>query len=189
MKRILPVALIGLLVLLAVMFVASTLRRPEPPSYSPTIARPAEAGDALVGPVVYTVDASDAGVWRRFDFSRGSQVEPDDPLAWDLAFRRNEIIVNGGADRSGQAGVIAIQDVPFDSLQEAPAEGYEPFVADWYDYGFTSHILTPKPVVYAVRTADRRYAKLSILSYYCPQAMAGCVTFRYVYQGNGSRRF
>jgi hypothetical protein len=43
----------------------------------------------------------------------------------------------------------------------------------------------PSPRVYALRTADGRYAKLEILSYYCPGAMPGCVTFRYVYQGAG----
>jgi hypothetical protein len=40
-----------------------------------------------------------------------------------------------------------------------------------------------------VRTADGRFAKMRILSYYCTGATPGCVTFEYVYQGSGSRRF
>jgi hypothetical protein len=47
-------------------------------------------------------------------------------------------------------------------------------------------VLTPKPHVWAVRTADGRYAKLEMLGYYCPGAQPGCPTFRYVYQGDGS---
>jgi len=40
--------------------------------------------------------------------------------------------------------------------------------------------------VWAVRTADGRYAKLEMVGYYCPGARPGCPTFRYVYQGDGS---
>jgi hypothetical protein len=37
-----------------------------------------------------------------------------------------------------------------------------------------------------VRTTDGRYAKLEILGYYCPGGQPGCLTFRYVFQGDGS---
>ena len=40
---------------------------------------------------------------------------------------------------------------------------------------------------YAVRTADGHYAKLEIMSYYCAVVGTACVTFRYAYQGDGSR--
>jgi hypothetical protein len=43
--------------------------------------------------------------------------------------------------------------------------------------------------VYAVRTADGRFAKLQVISYYCTGAIPGCLTFRYVYQGAGGPRF
>jgi hypothetical protein len=42
--------------------------------------------------------------------------------------------------------------------------------------------------VYAVRTADGRYAKVELVNYYCAGVGAACVTFRYAYQGDGSRR-
>ena len=41
---------------------------------------------------------------------------------------------------------------------------------------------------YAVRTADGRYAKFSIVGYYCGEVRSGCFTIRYAYQGDGSRR-
>ncbi|HUP01064.1 MAG TPA: HmuY family protein [Gemmatimonadota bacterium] len=183
----------------AVAFVASSLRRPEPPVFAPSAVDPRPAGDALVGPALYTIDASHERAWRHFDFSSGSRVDGPGPLEWDLAFRRNRIIVNGGVGFAGQAGAADLGAVDFETLSVAPEEGYRPTEAGrdsvhsaldgWYDYGFTTHVLMPKPTVYAIRTADGRYAKLEIVSYYCPGARAGCTTFRYVYQGDGSRSF
>jgi hypothetical protein len=196
-RNAVPAGIVVALVLGALAFVGSSLRRTEPPTYTPSLVRPREAGGALVGPVVYTIDATHDREWRRFDFSRGSRVEPHGPLDWDLAFRRSRIISNGGPAFVGQGGIADLGAVPFGSVAVAPARGYQPTatgqdtvnpaIADWYDYSFTSHILTSKRHDYAVRTADGRYAKLEILSYYCPGARPGCVTFRYVYQGDGSR--
>lgn len=182
--------------MVAALLVAATLRREEPPTYAPTPPNPEGVGDARVGPVIYTVDASDPDRWRFFSFALGSVVEDPGPTGWDLAFRRFNIIVNGGEGFGGRGGVLDLGAVDFASVERAPAEGYDVTLARrdsvaeplrrWYRYGFTSHLLTPKPGVYALRTADGRYAKLEILSYYCPGAMPGCVTFRYVYQGDGS---
>lgn len=196
-RNAVPAGIVAALVLGSFLFVGSTLRRREPPTYVPSPIGPREVGGALVGPTVYTIDATHDREWRRFDFSRGSRVEPGGTLDWDLAFRRNRIIANGGPPFAGQGGIVDLGAAPFGAVVDAPAAGYRPTVAGrdtvnpaiagWYDYGFTSHLLTPKGHVYAVRTADGRYAKLEVLGYYCPGARAGCVTIRYVYQGNGSR--
>lgn len=188
-------SVLGLLAVGAAVLVASTLRRPEVPTYEPTPVRPEEVGARLVGPVTYTVDATDETRWRFFDFSSGSVVERPGPLEWDLAVQRFNVIVNGGAGFEGRGGALDLGNVAFDAVMHLPSEGYETTVVrrdsthgtfrGWYDYGFTTHLLTPKPRVYAVRTADGRYAKVQILSYYCSGARPGCFTFRYVYQGEG----
>jgi HmuY protein len=49
-------------------------------------------------------------------------------------------------------------------------------------------LLEPDPVTFVLRTADGRYAKLRVLSYYCPGPEPGCLTIEYSFQGNGSRR-
>lgn len=190
--------IVGALVALAAVLVALSLDRPTPPSFAPSPTRPVEAGAAMVGPRVYTVDATSGSDWRYFDFSRGSVVDRPGPLDWDLAFRRFHVIANGGPRFAGAGGIHDLGAVPFDSVTTVPRTGYEPTVAGsdttnpaiakWYDYGFTSHLLSPKPHVYAIRTADGRYAKLELLGYYCPGARPGCVAFRYVYQGDGSTR-
>jgi hypothetical protein len=196
---ILPGVLLVTVALLAATFVIGTLRRPEPPAYTPGGPRPHEVGDSLVGPRLYTVDATDETRWRWFDFSRDAIVESPGPREWDLAFRRHDVLVNGGEGFAGNGGAIALEGVAFDSVDEVPEAGYlpseagrdstNPLFEKWYDYGFTSHLLEPKPRVYAIRTADGRYAKLEILSYYCPEAVSGCMTFRYAYQGSGTRVF
>lgn len=189
------VTVVGGLVVAAVVFVASTLRAPEIPSYPPTPPAPAEVGAERVGPVTVTVDAAAGDRWVYFDLSRGSVVESPEPQEWDLAFRRYRIIVNGGPGFAGGGGVVGFPGVHFDSLVSVPEADYvltrqerdslNPALEKWYDYSWTSHVLEPKPVVYALRTADGRYAKFEILGYYCPGARPGCVTIRYVYQGAG----
>jgi hypothetical protein len=164
------------------------------PTYAPTPPVATDAGRALVGPVVYTVDATDPEVWRHFSFRLGSVVEG--AAEWDLAFRRYQILANGGPRYAGRGGIADLGPVPFDEVKAVPQTGYQltennpdprnAAIATWYRYGFFSHVLSPKPHVWAVRTADGRYAKIELLSYYCARAEPGCLTFRYVYQGDGS---
>ena len=88
--------------------------------------------------------------------------------------------------------------MPFDSIAELPAGGYlpndagsdttNPGVGKWYEYSMVSHLLTSKQHVYGIRTPSGTYAKLEFLAYYCRAAGIACVTFRYAYQGQGSRR-
>ena len=193
------IAIVGLLLLVAVIFVATSLRRSTPLTWFPVSAvDPQEVGDRLVGPSVITVDG------RRdeltfFDFSIGSVVESPDPLGWDLAFRRFTILANGGPDFAGQGGILDLGITSLDSLTAVPTNGYAvntpgPEVSNaattqWYEYSWTSHILSAKPNIFAVRTADGRYAVFQILSYYCPAAQAGCTTIRYRYQGAGGTVF
>jgi hypothetical protein len=190
-----PVVIIAAVVLVVVVLVALTLRRPEVPTYPPTPPVPREAGRTLTGPVLYTIDARDPEQWRRFSFQVGSAVD-NAATAWDLAFKRYEIISNGGNGYGGNAGLLDLGERPFDEVITVPTSGYQlterapdprnPAIARWYTYGFFSHVLTPKPHVWAVRTADGRFAKLEMVGYYCDGGQPGCVTFRYVFQGDGS---
>jgi hypothetical protein len=175
-------------VALAVTLVALTLRPTDVPTYAPTPPDPREAAAGLVGPILYTVDATAPDVWRHFSFRLGSVVE----MPADLGFRRYAIVAGPGA------GILDLGERRLDEVRAVPAEGYQaneghadprnPAIAGWYRYGFFSHVLTARPHVWAVRTADGRYAKLEMVGYYCPHATPGCPTFRYVYQGDGSTR-
>jgi len=186
---VLVLALAAAFVLLVASLLIGSFARPELPLFAPTPSRPAPVGDSLVGPATYTVDASDAERWRRFDFARNAAV---DSGPWDIAFRRFHVIAGPGA------GILDLGPVPFDSVSELPAAGYlptaygrdsaNPAVGKWYDYSMITHLLTSKHHVYAVRTAAGKYAKFEILAYYCREVGTACITFRYAYQGAGSRR-
>ena len=173
---------------------------------APTQPNPQEVGQDLTPPILYTLDASDTEEWVYFDFSRGSVVKGVawDSLDWDLAFKRAKILTNSGrTHEKGGGGALALMSEEFDSVDSAPEGGafetdHRPYnkmenenaaLHKWYKYNYINHRLEPKPQVYIIRTAEGKFAKMRILSYYCQGEKAGCYTFRYVYQGNGSRRF
>ena len=188
-------AVVGVLVLAAVVFVVASLGRKNVPTFLATTPASVDVGTAVFGPDTITVDATGEKGWRFFDFSSASVVEAPGPLDWDLAFLRHRIVANGGAAFAGDGGLLELGGVESGSVSEVPSSGYvgSPQLGDttnaaierWYDYNWTSHILEPRPTVWAVRTADGRYAKLRILGYYCPGPLAGCLTFEFVYQGGG----
>ncbi len=179
----------GAFALLIASLVIGSLTTPEFPPYTPTVPHPAVVGDSLVGPATYTLDASSTDRWRRFEFGRGAVV---DSGGWDIAFRRFHLITAPGG------GIVDLGPVPFDSVRELPADGYlantnasdtiNPGVGKWYGYSMLSHLLTSKHHVYGMRTAGGRYAKVELLAYYCKVVGTACLTFRYAYQGDGTRR-
>jgi hypothetical protein len=189
---------IAAMILVAATLVVLSVRKPPVATYAPTAPSPRDAGRALVAPVLYTVDATSPEQWRYFSFRFGSVLESAGPKDWDLAFRRYQIIANGGPRFAGAGGVVDLGQVAFQDVKTVPDAGYQategdmeprnPALAGWYSYSYFSHVLSPKPRVWAVRLADGRYAKVEFLSYYCPNLEPGCLTFRYVYQGDGSRR-
>lgn len=131
---------------------------------------------------------STAPAFTYFSFSTGAVVA-DSTAAWDLAFRGTTITVKGSSQ---------LLTTNFDSLSLAPDAGYAPGnVAAWYDYsGPPNHLVTPKPgTVLVVKTADGKFAKLELSSYYkgAPETPDGLsdtskyFTFRYAYQADGSR--
>jgi hypothetical protein len=181
---------VGTVLGLAGVLVAFSLQVPSVPTYAPTPPAARDTGPNLVGPILYTVDASVPDVWRYFSFRVGSVVDSPGRRGWDLAFRRYSIIAGDGV------GILDLGEARLEDVRAVPVTGYvaneergdprNPAIASWYRYGYFSHVLSPKPHVWAVRTADGRYAKLEMVGYYCADARPGCPTFRYVYQGDGS---
>jgi hypothetical protein len=157
-----------------------------------------------------------------FSFKTGQIVANADSatLKWDIGFRSTSIIFNGGTSGPGAAGAIVQQGL-FDEIKEAPTSGYvldnktnnqfavssAPFVAGvstttnnwWLNSGTqTSTIVSPiAGKVIIVKTADGRYAKMEILSYYkgAPANVNNLTdldryyTFKYVYQPENKPNF
>ncbi|MGA0559487.1 HmuY family protein [Larkinella sp. VNQ87] len=141
-----------------------------------------------------------------FSLKEGKQVPNLDSASgkWDLGFRATTLIINGGADRSGKGGAY-IYNGTFESLDAVPDNAT--FAVDespgklaiptgsgngWYTYG--GGVIRPtENKVIVIRTADGKYAKVEILSYYKggpdgPGSESRYYTFRYVYQPDGSKK-
>jgi len=176
---------------------------PSSAPYQPTPPQLQAVGARLVGPIVYTVDTRSRDVWMYFDFARSAVVAVQDPKtdSWDLMFQRYVIKTNGGhTNPTGQGALLSLGERDFTALTKVPGKAefvsdvhpknrplsYNPVIEKWFNYSYLANVLAPKPVVYIVRTHDGKYAKIRILSYYCASQSAGCLTFEYVYQGDGS---
>ncbi|MGB1014850.1 MAG: HmuY family protein [Nannocystaceae bacterium] len=140
------------------------------------------------------VDARDETKWVYLDLESGHFVvpnTPEDTVEWDLAFQRFNIAVNGGTSGSGGVEVAALEGEMFASVIEAPSSGYitdnvqdKPedmettpgYAFDlWYDYNPSNHILTPRELVYVVRTVEGNFFKVQLLDYYDEAGTSGYV--------------
>jgi hypothetical protein len=147
-----------------------------------------------------------------FSFKTGAQVANTDSISskWDIGFNGTTIIVNGGTSGPGNAAAL-VQTGLFDQITIAPDAGYAQdnkasttapraiptgSGKGWYNYDRTTNLVTPKAgVVLIFKTADSKYAKMEIQSYYkgAPAEPTSTTpdryyTFRYVYQGDGTTK-
>lgn len=157
-------------------------------------------------------DTGKKSIFTLFSLRDSSIVSNSDSLTtkWDIGFAGTTIITNSGVRGPGQGGVIILKDIDFNSVTEAPETGYriENSLTDlaiptgsgngWYNYDPQTHVVSPIPGrVIIIRTADGKYAKLQIISYWKgnPQQIdpyqhkERYYTFKYVYQPNSSRKF
>lgn len=126
---------------------------------------------------------------------------------WDIAFKGTSIIVNGGSSGPGQGAGQVVSSL-FSEVTTAPESGW---VQDsesgfaipsgsgngWYNYDPQTHAITAIPGrVLLIRTADGRYAKVSIVNYYkglpdVPESTSESrfITFDFVFQPDGTRSF
>lgn len=162
------------------------------------------------------VPIGSTGKFTFFSFKTGAVVDHADSATnkWDLGFRGTTIIVNSPTSGPGTS-VVQILSGIFDELNDAPADGYKSDDKNatvkyaiptgsgngWYTAagGAPGTPTIVKPIagkIIVLKTADGRYAKVEILSYYkdAPSSPTGSepsryYTFRYVYQPNDTKSF
>lgn len=181
------------LVLLAVAWLIWTfVLRPAPDGFAPTSGEATDIGSQQAKVLQYTIDARSREDWVYFSFEEGLEVETaQDALDWDLAFRRNDLLTNGGESNPlGMGGAVDLDEVPLAEAM-APSDGFStdatheerglenPALHKWYNYSWTTHTITSKDHTYAVRTSAGDVVLLTFVSYYCDDGSSGCVTFRY----------
>lgn len=145
------------------------------------------------GTATTRVNASSSEAWTFLDLDTGA--EAGEPEAWDLAAQRFHIKLNGGV--SGPGGVeIATSPLALAALTEPPSEGWVSDADDgddegsdpdyafeqgagWYAYDGQTHVLTPRPITWVVRTTDDAAIALVIAGYYDDAGTSGYFTFHW----------
>lgn len=135
---------------------------------------------------------------------------------WDIAFKQFYIKVNGGTSATGGGNAAAfIANSSFEAytqIVEADTEfkqdngatyALNPAPGVWYTYSPSTFLALPIPgKIFVIRTADGRYAKLEVTSFYrngvTPDVTASPVQkalaqffyqFRYTFQPNSTKKF
>ncbi|MCK5776859.1 MAG: HmuY family protein [Bacteroidales bacterium] len=137
-----------------------------------------------------------------------AEVDHETSLDWDIAFNRYNVRTNGGESGAGQAAVYDAGKVDFTSVLKAPTDGYviddtiqivKAFLGqsvEWMtstgndafkgcvemSYGSSGPSYNTNDHIYVVKTADGKYAKLWIKSYYNDNGVSGFINFKYSYQ-------
>ena len=125
-----------------------------------------------------------SGPFTKFDFDTG--METDSETDWDIAFRATDIIVNGGSSmgtideptRNGDGGAYIamgtmadVTEVDVSMFAQDSENGYAIMSGSgngWYTYtGPPTFLVTPTAGrILVFKTADGKFAKVEILSYY-----------------------
>lgn len=118
--------------------------------------------------------------------------------AWDLAFQRVRVRVNGGTGGPGSVtGLMVPGAQSFDNMTVAPSTGFVPDTTPeqkdpddifdqegkvfsfWYEYTPDGHVVTPKEQSYAVKTDKGAVFKVQILDYYNEAKTSAHYTIRW----------
>lgn len=149
------------------------------------------------GEIVHTtVDATDATAWIHLDLETRAQVDVAEPQAsdaWDLGFSRFNITINGGVSGPGGMEAIVIEGALLEDVNAVPDGAWVTDAADgdddnddpdtvfaqWYDYDFTTHVLSARPVVYVVRTVEGGHFAIAVDDYYDDAGSSGWMQLRW----------
>jgi hypothetical protein len=149
------------------------------------------------------------GKYTFYSFKNGVIANTDSAtLKWDVAFKATTILTNGGTSGIGQGGASVLSGI-FDEVKTIPSTST--FAQDsktsyaiptgsgkgWYNYDGANNLISPiAGKVLLIKTADGKYAKMEILSYYkgspvspTSSSVSRYFTFRYVYQPDGTQLF
>ena len=152
------------------------------------------------------VDASASDAWRYVSLRGDGVVEVTEAAtdaAWDLGLSRTRLRTNGGTSGEGLGAAAESAATAIGDLTSAPESGWEtdvdslaegppgsptysgnPALAGWYDYDPATHAVSPRAVVFALRSADGHLAKVQITSW-----ADGVFRLQYAFAGPGATGF
>lgn len=122
---------------------------------------------------------------------------------WDLAFHRGDIRTNSGVSGSGKGGALLTESTKLDDEIDIPASGYtvdeeaeimiemgadgyrtqskNETLAAWYSSNGMPPVYVVNDLLFIVKTADGKYAKVKFLDYTNDEGAGGHVKFTYQY--------
>lgn len=148
------------------------------------------------GVVRTIVDATAEDRWVWLDLESRAQLDVADPAssdAWDLGFARYNIAIDGGVSGPGGMEAVVLEGVTLDDVDEVPGgpwiadladsedHGDDPdyVLAGWYDYDFATHVLSPKAIVYVVRSVEGNAFAIEVVGYYDDAGASGWLELRW----------
>lgn len=151
--------------------------RQDYPFDGETSSGPLVSTEAVQGDVKrMTIDATNKSSQVFVDLDEGREMKVDEAFStneWDLAFKRYEISMNGGAGNNlGKVQGLVLDGQDFEALTQAPASGYtqdgsSPLLSGWWEYDLVAHrVLTRPNLMYVLISSKGHYFKLKMLGYY-----------------------
>lgn len=151
-------------------------------------------GDNGDGTFTTLVDATALSAWIHVDFETRAEVPESGP--WDLRYQRFHISTNGGSSGAGGVEVARIAGATLAQVTAAPPSGWVADAPDgddantdpdyafeqgdgWYGYNPATHVLTPRPLVWIVKTNGGSTIKLAIQRYYDSAGTPAWFTFQW----------
>ena len=142
------------------------------------------------GVFLMNVDATDKNSQVFVDLDQGREMKADEAFStngWDLAFKRYEVAMNGGAGNpTGLVQALMLDGQDFDALTQAPAGGYsqdataQVIGGTWWDYDLLAHKVMVHPNrIYVVISSDQAYFKLKMLDYYDSAGTPAAIALEY----------
>ncbi|HPM31480.1 MAG TPA: HmuY family protein [Chryseolinea sp.] len=169
----------------------------------------------LEATTVTDLNSVSAKNYTLFSFATGATVANSDSASakWDIGFRGTTIILNSGISGPGNAAGQTVTGI-FEEIVEAPADGYavdgttKAIVGSggWYTYtgeaptGPKHAILPNAGKILILKTADGKFVKVEMISYYlgnpntttatfadlATRPASRYYTFRFIYQPDGT---
>lgn len=149
---------------------------------------------------VSKVNASSKSQWVYLDLDerRYPAADAQEQGAWDIAFQRVKVKLNGGVSGPGKVQAQAIDGATaYEMLQKAPSQGFgtdkmseadpqtDPFKEQgmifgrWYEYDQKTHVVMPKARAFVVQSGQNRFFKIKILNYYNEAKTSGHYTVQW----------
>ncbi|MBK6683015.1 MAG: HmuY family protein [Deltaproteobacteria bacterium] len=174
-----------------------------PPDETPTPGERIRHEAQADGSTISTINASENEVWVYLDLESRAEVMVDSPgssAAWDLAFQRFKVKLNGGDSGAQMVEATKIEGVNFDAVTTAPSGGFTRDAPDGPDdgnipdyaltygassetgpwgYNVETHQLSDSGVVWVVRSVEGGLYKFQFLDYYNDAGSPGHLTVRW----------